>query len=73
MQNSTRPPNLEQKRAVINLGTWLVGTFVTAFWALLVSLLMALGAYLFNVPTTEIPAIAILGAAGAAIYVIFFS
>ena len=48
-------------------------TCVAVVWALLVGSLMAAGAYLLNIHESQIPAIAVLGGAGAAIFVLFFA
>lgn len=45
---------------------------VAVVWALLVGLLMAVGANLLDMQEWLIPAVAVLGGAGAAIYVLFF-
>jgi hypothetical protein len=41
--------------------------------ALLVASLMAAGAHWADIPEWEIPAIAVLGGLGAAVYVLFFA
>jgi hypothetical protein len=50
-----------------------VETSVAAVVALLVAFLMAAGAYWTRIPEWEIPAVAVLGGLGAAVYVLFFT
>lgn len=50
-----------------------VQTLVAAFMALLVASLMAAGAHWTDIPEWEIPAVAVLGGLGAAVYVLFFA
>ncbi len=50
-----------------------VQSSVAAFVALLVAFLMAVGAYWTNIPEWQIPAVAVLGGLGAAVYVLFFA
>jgi hypothetical protein len=53
--------------------TLVVQTSVATFMALLVASLMAAGAHWADIPEWEIPAIAVLGGLGAAVYVLFFA
>jgi hypothetical protein len=46
---------------------------VAIFWAMLVGSQMAFGAYLLDVPAWQIPSVAALAGAGAAIYVLYFA
>ncbi|HEV2549436.1 MAG TPA: hypothetical protein VGU20_19110 [Stellaceae bacterium] len=47
--------------------------FVAVFWAVLVGLLMAGGAFLFDIPGSNSPWIGVLGGLGAAVFVLFFA
>jgi hypothetical protein len=81
---SSRVPNIRQpaRRAArseaarsVNKQTrsLAVQTSVAAVVALLVAFLMAAGARLTDIPEWEIPAVAVLGGLGAAVYVLFFA